>query len=215
MMTEPKIEELRTKADSKFALVMGVARRTRQIIEFMNALGRGDTVEEGILPPPIIDVLTKKPLMISLDEIVEGRVKIIYKERAGGEEGEVSVPILEGQLEELKTAELTTEAEEAFKEAGKEAPKEKAEQPPVEEAPTVEKPKPKKAAKKAEPAKAEKAAEPKKAKAAAPKKPAAKVKTATKKTTTAAVDKKTAAAAKKTAAAAKKATAAAKKTAKA
>ena len=46
-MIKPRIEDLLKKADSKFALVMGVARRTRQITDFLNAMGKRLLYEKG------------------------------------------------------------------------------------------------------------------------------------------------------------------------
>lgn len=112
-MTEPKIEELRLKANSKFALVMGAAKRTRQIIDFMNALGRGDAVSENTLPPDMNDIVDRKPVMIALKEIGNDRIKIIYPsgQDEEAEESKKSLAAVEGELESLASIEEQTEAE--------------------------------------------------------------------------------------------------------
>jgi len=79
-MTETRINELLNKTDSKFALVVGVAKRTRQITDFLNAKNPGETAAEGSVPPPVSELMIKKPLIIAIDEIADGKIDITYKE---------------------------------------------------------------------------------------------------------------------------------------
>jgi DNA-directed RNA polymerase subunit omega len=84
-MTETRIDELLDKADSKFALVIGAAKRTRQITDFLNAKNPGEAISENHVPPPVTELMTKKPLMIAIDEIADGKVTIDYIEPADEE----------------------------------------------------------------------------------------------------------------------------------
>ena len=81
-MTETRIDELLDKADSKFALVIGAAKRTRQITDFLNAKNPGEAISENHVPPPVTELMTKKPLMIAIDEIADGKISIDYVEPA-------------------------------------------------------------------------------------------------------------------------------------
>lgn len=79
-MTETRIDELLDKAESKFALVIGASKRTRQITDFLNARNPGDISGESAAPPPVAELMVKKPLMIALDEIADGKVDIVHAE---------------------------------------------------------------------------------------------------------------------------------------
>lgn len=79
-MTDTRIDELLDKADSKFALVVGAAKRTRQITAFLNAKSPGEAISESAAPPPVTELMTKKPLMIAIDEIADGKIAIDYFE---------------------------------------------------------------------------------------------------------------------------------------
>jgi DNA-directed RNA polymerase subunit omega len=84
-MTETRIDELLDKADSKFALVIGAAKRTRQITDFMNAKSPGETLQDNRAPFSVTELMTKKPLMIAIDEIADGKISIDYVEPADEE----------------------------------------------------------------------------------------------------------------------------------
>jgi DNA-directed RNA polymerase subunit omega len=84
-MTETRIDELLDKADSKFALVIGAAKRTRQITDFLNAKNPGEAISANHAPPPVTELMTKKPLMIAIDEIADGKITIDYVEPADEE----------------------------------------------------------------------------------------------------------------------------------
>ncbi len=79
-MTETRIDELIEKAESKFALVVGASKRTRQITDFLNARNPGETSQDDAVPPPVSELMIKKPLMIALDEIADGKVDIVHVE---------------------------------------------------------------------------------------------------------------------------------------
>lgn len=72
MMLEPPIGELVAKTDSRFGLIVLAARRARQINAYFNELGAG----LGGYVPPQIHSLSRKPLSIALEEIVEDKVVI-------------------------------------------------------------------------------------------------------------------------------------------
>ena len=68
-ITNPPIDELLTKADSKYALVLYAAKRARQINAYYAQL------QEGLLEyvGPLVDSeVHEKPLSIALREINEG-----------------------------------------------------------------------------------------------------------------------------------------------
>lgn len=72
MMIEPPIGDLVAKTDSRFALVVLAARRSRQINAYFNELGAG----LGGYVPPQVHSLSRKPLSIAFEEIVEDKVVI-------------------------------------------------------------------------------------------------------------------------------------------
>lgn len=151
-MIKPRIEDLLKKADSKFALVMGVARRTRQITDFLNAMGKGELIEEEGLAPPMVEVVKETPFHVAMNELAEGKFTIEHvseearkaraemipsalslKERGIKEEPEF---IPEVKVEE-KAGETEEKVEEAAKvekaaEAGKIAKPEKTKKPTEE-----------------------------------------------------------------------------------
>ena len=79
-MAETRLDELLAKAESKFALVIGASKRTRQITDFLNARNPGEGSADTGAPPPVAELMIKKPLMIALDEIADGRIEIVHAE---------------------------------------------------------------------------------------------------------------------------------------
>jgi DNA-directed RNA polymerase subunit omega len=71
-MIEPSIDELLSKVDSKYSLVILAARRAREINSYYSQLGEG----RGEFVPPLVETggLRTKPLSISLQEIAEDKV---------------------------------------------------------------------------------------------------------------------------------------------
>jgi DNA-directed RNA polymerase subunit omega len=68
-ITNPPIDELLTRADSKYRLVLFAAKRARQINAYYSQLGEGLLENVG----PLVDAATEeKPLTIALREINEG-----------------------------------------------------------------------------------------------------------------------------------------------
>jgi DNA-directed RNA polymerase subunit omega len=80
-MTEPPIERLLDRVDSKFTLVSLAASRGRQINSYFNQLGEG----LGTIVPPQVTSVSRKPLSIALEEIAAS--KITYH-REGAEDAE-------------------------------------------------------------------------------------------------------------------------------
>ncbi|QMW68384.1 DNA-directed RNA polymerase subunit omega [Mumia sp. ZJ1417] len=71
-MTFPPIDDLLTKVDSKYELVLVSAKRARQINAYYSQLGEGLLEYVG----PLLDThVQEKPLSISLREINEGLLK--------------------------------------------------------------------------------------------------------------------------------------------
>lgn len=69
-MTDPQIEELLKRVDSKFTLVTLSARRARQINSYFNQLGEG----LGSIVPPQVATVSRKPMSISLEEIAADKI---------------------------------------------------------------------------------------------------------------------------------------------
>ena len=68
-ITNPPIDELLTRSDSKYALVIFAAKRARQINAYYSQLGEGLLEYVG----PLVETqVQEKPLSISLREINEG-----------------------------------------------------------------------------------------------------------------------------------------------
>ncbi|MGZ6928601.1 MAG: DNA-directed RNA polymerase subunit omega [Acidimicrobiia bacterium] len=79
-LTEPRIERLLDKVDSKFTLVTLAARRAREINDYYNHLGEG----LGKIVPPQVTSVSRKPLSSALEEIEAG--KIVKSELPDAEE---------------------------------------------------------------------------------------------------------------------------------
>lgn len=70
-MIYPKIDDLISKVDSRFTLVIMVAKRTRQLNEYFNNLHK-ETFSHGM--GPLIKTISNNPLTIALEEIKEGKI---------------------------------------------------------------------------------------------------------------------------------------------
>ena len=64
MMVKPTVAELLTKVDNRYKLVIATSKRARQIAEGSEILVETDD---------------EAPVSIAADEIVEGKVEIIYR----------------------------------------------------------------------------------------------------------------------------------------
>lgn len=72
-VTDPPIDNLMEKADSKYALVIYAAKRARQINAYYSQLGEGLLEYVG----PLVEThVQEKPLSISLREINSGLLRI-------------------------------------------------------------------------------------------------------------------------------------------
>ncbi|PPK96045.1 DNA-directed RNA polymerase subunit omega [Kineococcus xinjiangensis] len=68
-ITNPPIDELLEKADSKYALVIYAAKRARQVNAYYSQLGEGLLEYVG----PLVEThVQEKPLSVALREINEG-----------------------------------------------------------------------------------------------------------------------------------------------
>jgi len=73
-ITNPPIDELLSKVDSKYALVIYGAKRARQINAYYEALGEGHFENVG----PLVEAdSTDKPLSVALREINDGNLLIL------------------------------------------------------------------------------------------------------------------------------------------
>lgn len=98
-----QLEELLDKTGSKFLLVSLAAKRTRQLNDYANGLGRG---AGGNIPPQVEDI-AHKPLTIAFAEIAADKIKvgepevIAPVEEILGEEFEDNVFDIQADLENL------------------------------------------------------------------------------------------------------------------
>jgi DNA-directed RNA polymerase subunit omega len=73
-ITNPPIDELLTKSDSKYKLVLFAAKRARQINAYYSQLGEGLLDHVG---PLVETTVQEKPLSIALREVNEGKLACI------------------------------------------------------------------------------------------------------------------------------------------
>jgi DNA-directed RNA polymerase subunit omega len=73
-MIHPRIDRLYNNVDSRYALVIVAAKRSRQINNYHHQLGEG-TFEEL---PPLVESRSKNYLTLALEEIAEGKIKYAY-----------------------------------------------------------------------------------------------------------------------------------------
>ena len=73
-ITNPPIDELLTKTDSKYRLVLYAAKRARQINAYYSQLGEGLLEYVG----PLVDThVQEKPLSIALREVNAGKLNCV------------------------------------------------------------------------------------------------------------------------------------------
>jgi len=73
-ITNPPIDELLAKVDSKYALVIYSSKRARQINAYYEALGEGHFENVG----PLVEAdSTDKPLSVALREINNGSLLVL------------------------------------------------------------------------------------------------------------------------------------------
>jgi DNA-directed RNA polymerase subunit omega len=69
-MMSPRIEELLSRTNSKFALVSLASKRARQINAYFGQLGEG----LGASVPPQVTSVARKPLSIAFEEIAADKI---------------------------------------------------------------------------------------------------------------------------------------------
>jgi DNA-directed RNA polymerase subunit omega len=75
-MIEPRIDELMSHVDSRYALVIVAAKRARQINSYHHQLGEGMGFEDA--PPPLIESRSKNYLTMAMEEIAQGKIAYTY-----------------------------------------------------------------------------------------------------------------------------------------
>ncbi len=80
-MMNPPIEELLTRADSKFRLVTLGAMRARQINSYFGQLGHS----LGGMVPPQVTSQARKPLSIAFEEIAVDKIEWVSAEELAAE----------------------------------------------------------------------------------------------------------------------------------
>ena len=83
-ITNPPIDELLTKSDSKYKLVLFAAKRARQINAYYSQLNEGLLENVG----PLVETRNQeKPLSIAMREINEGLLTVSSTDEEGNDEG--------------------------------------------------------------------------------------------------------------------------------
>ena len=75
-MVHPRIDQLLSQVDSRYALVIVGAKRARQINNYHHQLGEG-TFEDFL--PPLVRSRSKNYLTMALEEIAEGKISYEYR----------------------------------------------------------------------------------------------------------------------------------------
>ena len=78
-MIEPRIDELLTHVDCRYALVIVAAKRARQINSYHHQIGEGFGLDDA--PPPLIQSRSKNFLTMALEEIADGKITHAYRSR--------------------------------------------------------------------------------------------------------------------------------------
>jgi DNA-directed RNA polymerase subunit omega len=71
---EPRLDKLLQQVDSNYALVVGAAKRARQLTSYKHAQEDGAFVD---ITPPMVNTQSKHNLTIALEEIAQGKLKVI------------------------------------------------------------------------------------------------------------------------------------------
>ena len=74
-MIHPRIDQLLTQVDSRYALAIVAAKRARQINNYHHQLGEG-TFDE--FPPPLVESRSKNYLTMAMEEISRGKLTFAY-----------------------------------------------------------------------------------------------------------------------------------------
>ena len=76
MLNELKVDDLLSKVDSRYGLVLAGARRAREINEYTATLGLNDSL--GI-PGPQVHTRSQHPLSIAFEELRTGKLEVGFK----------------------------------------------------------------------------------------------------------------------------------------
>ena len=76
-MINPRVDTLLDRVDSRYALVIVVAKRARQINNYHHMLGEGSFDEA---PPPMVESRSKNYLTMALEEVAENKLVYAYKQ---------------------------------------------------------------------------------------------------------------------------------------
>jgi len=87
-ITNPPIDELLTRSDSKYKLVLFAAKRARQINAYYSQLGEGLLDHVG---PLVETAVQEKPLSIALREVNAGVLEVIDLNEEGSDRTGASV----------------------------------------------------------------------------------------------------------------------------
>jgi len=76
----PPVDELLSQVDSKYELIIAAAKRARQINTFHHQLGEGETYER--IMQPLVDSRSKNYLTMAFEEIAQGKINIVGRDRS-------------------------------------------------------------------------------------------------------------------------------------
>ena len=77
-MIHPRIDQLLSQVDSRYALVIVAAKRARQINNYHHQLGEG-TFDD--FAPPLVESRSKNYLTMAMEEIASGKLKYAYAKK--------------------------------------------------------------------------------------------------------------------------------------
>src|SRR3712207_4428150 len=90
-MYDLKVDELLSKVDSRYGLVIASAKRARQINEYTATLGLNESL--GI-PGPQVHTRSQHPLSIAIEELREDKLEIGFRERPEEEDAAAGEDLL-------------------------------------------------------------------------------------------------------------------------
>jgi DNA-directed RNA polymerase subunit omega len=109
-LTDPPIEALLDRVESKFTLVTVAARRARQINSYYQGLG--DNL--GAMIPPQVASVSSKPLSVALEEIVADKINHAKREpvQVAAPAEAVAAPAVLAEAAPVEATETTAPSEE-------------------------------------------------------------------------------------------------------
>jgi DNA-directed RNA polymerase subunit omega len=75
-MIKPRVDELRERTDSHYAVALVAAKRARQLNSYYRALGEGSYEE---YTPPMVETQSGDYLTIALEELAAGKLDYRYR----------------------------------------------------------------------------------------------------------------------------------------